>query len=63
MRCIRYGNFTINHSLIPRQWNLENIIANIEYHRPFFKDIIPQSAGLMHLDSKDDFELYDINNR
>lgn len=30
IQCIRHSYFTLDHALLRRQWNLENIIVNME---------------------------------
>ncbi|XP_047498280.1 mitochondrial mRNA pseudouridine synthase Trub2-like [Penaeus chinensis] len=49
MRCIRYGPWTLQHSLLHKHWCLEHIIDNITHSKPLFKDIIPKSASLFAL--------------
>lgn len=49
MRCIRYGPWTLQHSLLHKHWCLEHILDNITHSKPLFKTVMPKSASLMNL--------------
>lgn len=57
MRCIRYGPWTLQHSLLHKHWCLEHILDNITRSKPLFKDIMPKSASLVMLKDEQSKEL------
>jgi tRNA U55 pseudouridine synthase TruB len=60
LRLIRYGPFTLEHSLLFKHWTLENIIQNIKLCRPLLKPhlVTPLSPTLTDPNLMTDHEIF-----
>lgn len=39
IQCIRYGNFTVENSLLRRHWDLKNILLNMDGNESYLKEV------------------------